>query len=63
MAPRIVTITLNPAIDMDSTAPAVQPTHKIRTFDEHVDPGGSGVNVARVIHVLGGAAGGAGALR
>ena len=54
MAPRIVTLTLNPAIDMASTAPAVRPTHKIRTFDEHVGPGGGGVNVARVVHALGG---------
>jgi len=54
MSPRIVTLTLNPAIDMASTAPAVRPTHKIRTFGEHVDPGGGGVNVARVIHALGG---------
>jgi 6-phosphofructokinase 2 len=52
--PRIVTLTLNPAIDMASSAVAVQPIHKIRTFDEHVDPGGGGVNVARVIHALGG---------
>ena len=54
MVPRIVTLTLNPAIDMASTAPVVRPMHKIRTFDEHVDPGGGGVNVARVIHELGG---------
>lgn len=54
MAPRIVTLTLNPAIDMASTAPLVRPTHKIRTFDEHVDPGGGGVNVSRVVHALGG---------
>ncbi len=54
MAPRIVTLTVNPAIDMASTAHTVRPTHKIRTFDEHVDPGGGGVNVARVIHALGG---------
>ena len=54
MVPRIVTLTLNPAIDMASTAPVVRPTHKIRTFNEHVDPGGGGVNVARVIHELGG---------
>jgi 6-phosphofructokinase 2 len=54
MAPRIVTLTLNPAVDMASTAPSVRPTHKVRTFDEHVDPGGGGVNVARVVHAMGG---------
>jgi 6-phosphofructokinase 2 len=54
MAPRVVTLTLNPAIDMASTVPVAWPTHKVRTFDEHVDPGGGGVNVARVIHALGG---------
>jgi 6-phosphofructokinase 2 len=54
MPQRVVTLTLNPAIDMASTAPAVRPGHKIRTANEHIDPGGGGVNVARVIHVLGG---------
>lgn len=54
MHPRIVTLTLNPAIDIASSAPVIRPTHKIRTVDEHVDPGGGGVNVARVIHALGG---------
>ena len=52
--PRIVTLTLNPAVDFVSTAPALGATHKIRTHDEHVDPGGGGVNVARVVHALGG---------
>lgn len=51
---RIVTLTLNPAIDLASTAPEVKPTHKVRTTDEHVDPGGGGVNVSRVVHELGG---------
>lgn len=54
MHPRIVTLTPNPAIDLASTAPAVRPTHKVRTVDEHVDPGGGGVNVSRVVHALGG---------
>ncbi len=54
MAQRIVTLTLNPAVDMASSAAVMRPTHKIRTFGEHVDPGGGGVNVARVIHALGG---------
>src|SRR3954468_5079575 len=51
---RIATLTLNPALDIHSTAPEVRPTRKIRTTDEHVDPGGGGINVARVIHALGG---------
>lgn len=54
MAPRIVTLTLNPAVDLACKAPEVRPTHKIRTFDERFDPGGGGINVARVAHVLGG---------
>ena len=54
MIGRIVTLTLNPAVDLASTADAVIPTHKIRTHDEHIDPGGGGVNVSRVIHALGG---------
>jgi 6-phosphofructokinase 2 len=54
MAPRIVTLTLNPALDLASTAELVRPTHKIRTLGEHVDPGGGGINVARVVRMLGG---------
>ncbi len=51
---RIVTLTLNPAVDLACVAPSVRPTHKIRTFDEQLDPGGGGINVARVVHILGG---------
>ncbi|HTZ69750.1 MAG TPA: 1-phosphofructokinase family hexose kinase [Acetobacteraceae bacterium] len=54
MTNRIVTLTLNPAVDLACTAAAVVPTHKIRTEDERYDPGGGGINVARVLHVLGG---------
>ena len=53
-APRLVTLTLNPALDIAGTAQRVRPTHKIRTAGEHIDPGGGGVNVARVTHELGG---------
>lgn len=49
---RIVTVTLNPAVDLACSAESVRPTHKIRTFDEHIDPGGGGINVARVLHSL-----------
>lgn len=52
MPPRIVTLTLNPAIDLACTADAVQHTHKVRTRDEHIDPGGGGINVARVLHAM-----------
>lgn len=54
MHPHIVTLTMNPAMDLACTAPAVRPTHKIRTFSERLDPGGGGINVARVIHALDG---------
>ena len=54
MSPRIVTLTLNPAVDLACTAASVRPTHKTRTFEERFDPGGGGINVARVVHVLGG---------
>src|ERR1700712_471905 len=50
---RSVTVTLTPAVDLACPAETVVPTHKIRTFDEHIDPGGGGINVARVLHALG----------
>lgn len=52
----IVTLTLNPAIDGASETERVQPTHKIRTTGDRYDPGGGGINVARVIGQLGGTA-------
>ncbi len=54
MSKRVVTLTLNPALDLASIATAVVPTRKIRTRDDRLDPGGGGINVARVIHTLGG---------
>lgn len=49
----IVTLTFNPAIDGASEAEVVRPTRKIRTMNERYDPGGGGINVARVIAELG----------
>lgn len=49
----IVTLTLNPAIDGACEAEVVRPTHKIRTCGERYDPGGGGINVARVLRRLG----------
>jgi 6-phosphofructokinase 2 len=54
LRPRIATLTLNPALDLACMAEAVTPTHKIRTFNDRFDPGGGGVNVARVLRALGG---------
>jgi len=54
MSGRIVTLTLNPAVDLGSVATKIEPTRKIRTRNEHLDAGGGGINVARVVHVLGG---------
>ncbi len=54
MAPRILTLTLNPTVDVAADAPAVQPVRKIRTTNESFDPGGGGVNVSRVLRELGG---------
>jgi len=53
MPPRIVTLTLNPTVDVACDASGVQTVHKVRTFSETYDPGGGGVNVARVLHELG----------
>jgi 6-phosphofructokinase 2 len=54
MSPRIVTLTVNPALDIAMEASEVRPGHKMRTRDATYDPGGGGVNVSRVVHALGG---------
>lgn len=54
MSQRIITLTVNPALDIACSTDRVQHTHKIRTSDDHLDPGGGGINVARVLHALGG---------
>lgn len=51
---RIVTITLNPAIDVYTTVERIAPAVKMRCDSERRDPGGGGVNVARVVRRLGG---------
>lgn len=50
----IVTFTPNPSVDLGCEAEAVHPVRKIRTTNERFDPGGGGVNVARVVRELGG---------
>jgi len=46
---RIATLTLNPTIDTALEAEAMVHTDKIRTAGERLDPGGGGINVARVL--------------
>ncbi|WP_164014794.1 1-phosphofructokinase family hexose kinase [Pyxidicoccus trucidator] len=50
----IVTLTLNPAIDVATSVPEVTPEHKLRCGPARMDPGGGGINVARVVRELGG---------
>lgn len=52
----IATLTLNPALDVTTATAEVIPTHKLRCAAPRRDPGGGGINVARVVHALGGAA-------
>jgi len=49
----IVTLTLNPAVDVSSRAAQVVPAHKLRCHDVRHDAGGGGINVARVLHRFG----------
>jgi 6-phosphofructokinase 2 len=51
--PEIVTLTMNPALDICSDAPVVRPTDKIRCGAARYDAGGGGINVAKIAHVLG----------
>jgi len=50
----IVTITPNPAVDLSTAVDKIVPVYKLRGTWQRRDPGGSGINVARVIKRLGG---------
>ena len=49
----IVTITINPAVDIFVSTAKVEPARKMRTSAPKLDPGGGGINVARVAFRLG----------
>jgi 6-phosphofructokinase 2 len=51
---RIVTLTLNPALDVATSVDRVVSGAKLRCAEPRYDPGGGGINVARAIHELGG---------
>lgn len=52
----ILTVTLNPALDVAAQIDRVIPGPKLRLDAPRQDPGGGGVNVARAVHMLGGVA-------
>jgi 6-phosphofructokinase 2 len=54
MTAPIVTFTPNPAIDVSTSVDQVVPTRKLRCAPQQRDPGGGGINVARVVKRLGG---------
>lgn len=53
---RIVTLCMNPALDITTNTEVVRPTDKLRCAAVRYDPGGGGINVARVAGVLGASA-------
>ena len=50
----VLTVTLNPALDLSSAADEVRPDLKLRCDKPVVEPGGGGINVSRAIKILGG---------
>jgi 6-phosphofructokinase 2 len=51
--PDIATVTINPAVDLSTAIDKIVPVAKLRGTSQRRDPGGGGINVARVIHRLG----------
>ena len=51
---KIVTLTMNPALDITTSVGTVRPTEKLRCAATRYDPGGGGINVARIAHTLDG---------
>lgn len=53
---KIVTLTMNPAVDASTVAPRISANKKIRCRKARHEPGGGGINVARAVVRLGGEA-------
>lgn len=56
MKPNVVTLCMNPALDITTDTDVVRPTDKTRCGPPRYDPGGGGINVAHVAAVLGASA-------
>jgi 6-phosphofructokinase 2 len=52
--PEILTVTMNPAVDVSTSVDRIEPVRKLRCRAERREAGGGGINVARVVHRLGG---------
>ncbi len=52
--PKVVTLTMNPALDVASSINSVAPEIKLRCGPPRFHPGGGGINVSRAIRFLGG---------
>lgn len=50
--PVIVTITFNPSVDKMTSIAAMDPEKKMQCSEARYDPGGGGINIARVLHRL-----------
>lgn len=53
MTSTVLTLTMNPAVDVSASTEKVVPTDKLRCRGTKRDPGGGGINVARVLTRLG----------
>lgn len=51
---KIITLTLNPALDKTISVEQLVPEKKLRSSFAQVEPGGGGINVSRAMHKLGG---------
>lgn len=49
----VLTVTLNPCVDVSTSTERVQPVRKLRCAAPRREPGGGGINVARVLRRLG----------
>jgi 6-phosphofructokinase 2 len=50
---QLLTLTMNPSVDISTAVDQVVPTRKLRCGEPRAEPGGGGVNVARVAQRLG----------
>ena len=50
---KIITLTVNPAVDKNSTVPTLLPDNKLRCSAPNFEAGGGGINVSRAIKELG----------